>query len=401
MRKGRILAGTFLNSISKSEYGCETEVSRKSGKVSNKKIALFIPSLQGGGAERVILSLAQGFAAQGLAVDLVLAKAGGPYLAQVPPEVRLVDLRASRVLTSLPALLRYLRKERPEVLLSALEHANIVALWAKRLSLVSTRVVVSVHSTLSHTALGKTSRDRLAPFLVRLFYPWASAVVAVSEGVGKDLVSLGRLSPQLVRVIYNPVVTPEILSKAAEPVAHSFFASGEWPVILAAGRLTAAKDFQSLVHAFALLRKQRAAKLLILGEGEERPRLETLVLELGLERDVALPGFAENPFAYMSRSAVFVLSSAWEGFGNVLVEAMACGCPVVSTDCPGGPAEILEKGRYGPLVPVGDREGLAKSILAVLALPPAPDILRLRAMDFAQDKIASQYLEVLCEKSSG
>lgn len=359
------------------------------------RIALFVPSLQGGGAERVILLLAQAFAKRGLAVDLVLAKASGPYLEQVPPEVRLVDLQASRILTSLPALVRYLRRERPAVLLSALEHANIVALLAKWLSFMPTRVAVSVHSTLHLTSQGGTSRDRLALFLVRYFYPRAAAVVAVSQGVAKDLADFGRLSPEKTRVVYNPVPILEISDKAREPVAFSWFAPNEQPVILAAGRLTSAKDFQTLIRAFALLRQERAARLLILGEGEERLHLEKLVQELGLERDVVLPGFVDNPFAYMSRAAVFVLSSAWEGFGNVLVEAMACGCPVVSTDCPGGPAEILENGRYGSLVPVGDAESMAKSIMSVLALPRETQALQQRAMDFAVDKIADQYLEVL------
>jgi len=360
------------------------------------RLALFVPSLQGGGAERVMMLLAQAFTKQGLAVDLVLAKANGPYLEQVPPEVRIVDLQASRILASLPALVRYLRRERPVVLLSALEHANIVALWAKRLSFVPTQVVVSVHSTLRHTSLKGGCRDRLAPFLVRRVYPWAAAVVAVSQGVAKDLTDFGRLSPEKIRVVYNPVPIQEVFDRAKEPLAHSWFAPDEQPVILAAGRLTAAKDFGTLIRAFAMLRQEKAARLLILGEGEERIRLEKLVQELGLGRDVAMPGFVDNPFAFMSRAAVFVLSSAWEGFGNVLVEAMACGCPVVSTDCPGGPAEILENGRYGSLVPVGNVESMAKSIKSVLALPKETEFLQQRAMDFALEKIAGEYLEVLC-----
>ncbi|MBT9173997.1 MAG: N-acetylgalactosamine-N,N'-diacetylbacillosaminyl-diphospho-undecaprenol 4-alpha-N-acetylgalactosaminyltransferase [Syntrophomonadaceae bacterium] len=367
---------------------------------SKAKIALFLPSLHGGGAERVLVSLAQGFAERGLTVDLVLARAEGAYLSLVPPEVRVVDLGASRILTSLPALVSYLRRERPAILLSALEHANIVALWAKQISLVSTRVAVSVHSTLTHTAQGKTSRDNVTPFLVRLFYPWAETVIAVSKGVAADLVRISTLSPENVRVIYNPVVIPEILSKAQEPVAHHWFAPGEQPVILAAGRLTAAKDFRTLIKAFDQVRRERAARLLILGEGEERASLEELVRELDLEKDIELLGFVENPFAYMRRAAVFVLSSRWEGFGNVLVEAMASGCPVVSTDCPGGPAEILDGGRFGPLVQAGDPTALSKNILAVLTKPLSADILRQRAMDFALDKIAGEYLEVLCGTAS-
>lgn len=385
------------------------------------RIALFVPSLQGGGAERVMLLLAQAFAKRGLAVDLVLAKASGPYLEQVPPEVRLVDLSASRilaglsalirhlpikslkahdvdaVLTVLPALLCYILREKPAVMLSALEHANFLALWAKKISLSSTRVYVSEHNTLRHIAQGKTSRDKIGLCLIKLIYPWAEAVVAVSQGVAADLVSIGKLPSKKIRVVYNPVPIQEISDKAREPVSFSWFAPNEQPVILAAGRLTAAKDFWTLIRAFAILRRERPFRLLILGEGEERFSLGKLVQDLGLDGDVDMPGFVDNPYAYMSRAAVFVLSSAWEGFGNVLVEAMACGCPVVSTDCPGGPAEILENGRYGPLVPVGDSAALSNAILAVLEKPPSADFLRQRSMDFDLDKLTDQYLDVICK----
>ncbi|NLO89188.1 MAG: glycosyltransferase, partial [Clostridia bacterium] len=188
------------------------------------------------------------------------------------------------------------------------------------------------------------------------------AVVAVSQGVADDLVKTTGLMRELIKVIYNPIVTPELLEKAKESIGHPWFKPGQPPVILSAGRLTAAKDFPTLIHAFARVRAERLARLMILGEGEERPNLESLVRELGLESDVSMPEFVENPYAYMARAAVFVLSSAWEGFGNVLVEAMAVGTPVVSTDCPSGPAEILEGGKWGKLVPVGDVEKLAKAL---------------------------------------
>jgi glycosyltransferase involved in cell wall biosynthesis len=331
------------------------------------KIALFLPSLRGGGAERVMLNLAKGFAARGVKVDLVLAKAEGPYLAEVPPEVRVIDLKAPRVLASLPGLVRYLRRERPAALLSAMDHANVVALWARRFSGVSTRVVVSIHTTTSLALQNSRQiKARLTPYLARCFYSDADAIVAVSKGVAEDLVRITGMPAARIHVIYNPVVTPEVFARAKEPVEHPWFDAGQPPVILGVGRLTKPKDFPTLMRAFALVRRERPARLMILGEGEERPRLEALIKELGLEDDVALPGFVDNPYAYMARAAVFVLSSAWEGLPTVLVEAMACGCPVVSTDCPSGPAEILEGGKYGPLVPVGDAVGLSHKILTVL-----------------------------------
>lgn len=334
-----------------------------------KKVALFLPSLRGGGAERVMVNLARGFAEQGLKVDLVLARAEGPYLTQVSPEVRVVDLHAPRVLASLPGLVRYLRRERPVALLSALDHANIVALWARKLAAVPCRLVVSVHSTLSRAAdNAPTARGRFMPYLIHRFYPRADAIVAVSRGVAEDLAKRARLPLERIQVIYNPVVTSELLDKAKEPLDHPWFEPGQPPIILSAGRLTAAKDYPTLIRAFAGVRRQRPARLMILGEGEERPKLESLVRELGLEDCVSLPGFVDNPYAYMARAAVFVLSSAWEGLPTVLIEAIAVGTPVVATDCPSGPREISSLTGGFSLVPSGEPLALGRAITKVMDL---------------------------------
>lgn len=337
--------------------------------MNHQRVALFVPSLRGGGAERVMLNLAKGFAERGLKVDLVLARAEGPYLSRVPRLVRVVDLKAFRVLASLTGLVRYIQRERPFALLSALHHANVVALWARKLASVPVRVVVSVHTNLSRaTANAPNLRARIMPRWVRLFYPWADAIVAVSSGVAEDLVRHTGIPPEKIHVIYNPVVTPDLFVRAEEPIEHPWFAPGQCPVVLGVGRLTPSKDFSTLIRAFALVRKVRAARLMILGEGEERPRLEALVQELGLEDDIQLPGFVENPYKYMKRSALFVLSSRWEGLPTVLIEAAALGVPVISTDCPSGPAEILGE-REDLLVPVGDVAALARGICRSLAQP--------------------------------
>lgn len=364
-------------------------------KLKEFKIALFIPSLRGGGAERVMVNLARGFAKQGFKVDLVLAKAEGPYLSQVPDNVRVIELKSRRVLYSLPGLIRYLRQERPEALLSALDHANIVALWAKKLSQVPTRVVVSVHSTLSKASTNATSiRARLIPLWVRVFYPGADAVVAVSKGVAEDLIRLTNLRREKVHVIYNPVITPELFAKADEPLDHPWFEPSEPPVVLSVGRLTPAKDYSTLIRAFALVRKKMPARLMILGEGEERPKLEALIKELGLEQDVVLPGFVNNPYKYMKHATVFVLSSRWEGFGNVLVEAMALGTPVVSTDCPSGPLEILDGGKHGKLVPVGDPNLMAKAILETLE-DRKKDLSKINLTLFSLEYVMNEYAKIL------
>jgi len=363
--------------------------------MGKQKVALFLPSLRGGGAERVMVNLARGFSEKGLDVDLVLAKAEGPYLSQVPPEVRVIDLHSDRVLASLPHLVRYLLRERPQALLSTLDHANIVALWARKLARVPNRLVVRVANNLSQSASNASSaRERLMPRLIHKFYPWADAVVAVSQGVADDLVKTAGLSRERIQVIYNPVVTPDLLEKAKEPLNHAWFAPGEIPVILSVGRLTKAKDYSTLIRAFAQVQREYPARLMILGEGEERPKLETLIRELDLEEDVSLPGFVDNPYAYMARSAVFVLSSVWEGLPNVLIEAMAIGTPVVSTDCPSGPAEILEGGEWGRLVPIGDVEKMTTAIIATLNDPNHPDVSK-RAQHFGVEKSVKAYLEVL------
>jgi glycosyltransferase involved in cell wall biosynthesis len=353
---------------------------------------LFVPSLRGGGAERVMLELAHGFASRGIATDLVLPQAEGPYLSQVRPEVRLVDLQASRVLSSLPGLVGYLRRERPAALLATLTHASLVALWAKRLAQVETRVVVREANTLS-MGKGQSANQRLLPFLARRFYRWADEVVAVSEGVASDLTRTAKLSPERVHVLHNPIVTPELLALARADLDHPWFTAGAPPVVLAVGRLSRQKDFPTLLRAFAS-RRHRSARLMILGEGSERPGLEALVKSLGLTADVALPGFVENPFAYMARAGVFVLSSAWEGMPGVLIQALACGAPVVATDCESGPREVLQDGRVGRLVPVGDASALAQAIDSTLAEPrrPLPDGVLDR---FTQDSAVTGYLRVL------
>jgi glycosyltransferase involved in cell wall biosynthesis len=343
-----------------------------------------------------MLYLVRGIAERGYEVDLVLAQREGPYLSQVPENINVVDLKAGRVLTSLPALVRYLRRAKPAALLSAMNHSNIVALWAHRLARVRLRAVVSVHNTLSMEVKHLNGRGRLIPYIVRWCYGWADGVVAVSRGVADDLSNTIGLPRERIRVIYNPVVVPELFQMAKEPVDHTWFRAGEPPVVLSVGRLTAAKDYPTLLRAFSLVTRARPVRLVIMGEGEERAGLEAMVRDLGLEDVVSLPGFAKNPYAYMSKAAVFVLSSAWEGFGNVLVEAMAVGTPVVATDCPNGPAEILENGKYGRLVPVGNAVALAEGILAALDGSTNAEVLKHRAKEeFSYDDIADQYLEIL------
>ncbi|MGF1491699.1 MAG: glycosyltransferase [Microcoleaceae cyanobacterium] len=330
-------------------------------------VALFMTYLGGGGAERVMFNLANGLIEQQVRVDFVVGSAWGSHVKKVPDQVKLVDLKATGVRQTTFALTNYLKQEKPNSLLSAQHFANEMAIWAKRLARVSTTVVVSEHNTLSR-AIQHTTRLRsyLIPRFIRYFYPWADEIVAVSKGVAHDLAKNTGLPADRIQTIYNSVVTPEVLEKARMSVDHPWFNPGEPPVILGVGKLEAQKDFPNLIQAFAQVREQQAARLMILGWGPDQSRLENLAKQLGVADDVALPGYVDNPYPYMANAKVFVLSSAWEGLPTVLIEAMAVGTPVVSTDCPSGPGEILDQGQYGLLCPVGDSQALAQAILDVL-----------------------------------
>ena len=335
--------------------------------METKRFAVFAPDMAGGGAERAAVQLAAGLADRGFRADLVLASAKGPRMAEVPDNVEVVDLGARRVLTSVPALVRYLRRARPAAMASVLDHANIVALWARRIAGYPTRLVVVEQNNLSAAAShGKSRRDRMMPRFVARFYPWADCVAGVSAGVVADLrAQLTTVPDDRHRVIYNPIVTAEMLEKATVPVAHPWFERGD-PVFVAAGRLRPQKDFPTLIRAFRNVRSTRPARLLILGEGPDRAELEALIRELDLDDDVELHGYTDNPYTYFAHGVAFVLSSRWEGLPTVLIEALSCGAPVIASDCPSGPREILAGGRYGRLVPVGDVPAMTSALNAAL-----------------------------------
>lgn len=361
-------------------------------------ISIFIPTLNGGGAERVMVTLANAFAARGLKVDLVLAKAVGPYLRDVMPAVRVIDLNGGRVVKVLVPLARYLRRERPMAMLSAMGHANVVALLARKIARVPVHLVVSDRGFISgEHAIAKGAVPHLTYSLIRLLYPTADGICAVSHAAAADLAAFARLPLQRVQTIYNPFELSRIAQLAVEEVAHPWFEPGQPPVLLAMGRMNEAKDFPVLIRAFAQLRQHRAARLLILGEGELRVELESLLLQENLGPDlVQLPGFVPNPYGFLSRCSAFVLSSRREGLPGALIEAMACGAPVISTNCLSGPDEILEGGRWGQLVPVGDVDALARAMAATLDMPLAerPNV-RERAADFEQERAVDAYLRLL------
>jgi len=342
-----------------------------------------------------MLGLAAGLAEEGRAVDLVLASASGPLLAGVPAAVSVVDLRAGRVLSAAPGLARYLRRERPHALVSGLNYANLIALWSRALSRVPLRLVICEHTTLSVAAAHAANcKDRLMPMMARRFYGRADVVIAVSQGVADDLIRTTGLPPERVRVVYNPIVSSELYARADEPLLDPWFTPDEPPVIVAVGRLTPAKSYPTLLRAFHRLRERVPCRLLILGEGPERQMLTALADDLQLGADCRLHGFAANPYAFMRRAAVFAMSSAWEGLPVALIEALALGVPIVSTDCPSGPREILAEGRWGQLVPPGDVDAFANALAEALQGPQAGD--RAAAVQrFTRRACTLRYLEAI------
>ena len=359
-----------------------------------QRLAILTSTLGGGGAQRSMIKLAGGIAERGYGIDLVLGNADGHYASEVHPAVRIVDLRARKMVLSIPSLAGYLRDERPRAVLSSLNHVNIVGLWARRLSRVSTRMVVSERNTLSQARHGSWWRRRLRPHLIGRFYRWADAIVAVSGGVAEDLTTTTGLPFDRISVIPNPIITPSVRRMVEEAPDHPWLADGEPPVVLALGRLVQQKDFAALIEAFAGARGTTGARLLILGEGPERPNLESIARARGVGADVDLPGWVDNPYPYLRRAALFALSSRWEGLPGVLIEALYCGPPVVATDCPSGPREILQEGRYGRLVPVGDVDAFARAIEQGLAgeiAPPPPDSW----YPYEQEAVVTRYLDLL------
>ena len=402
----------------------------------DKRVVFYLSGFDAGGTERVTLLNANALADRGCKIELLVCHGNGPLVNQVSTNVQVTCLTAaslwqarsyaiaadpaglgkllrpvllpkkpSRTLPYLPALARFLQRNKPAVLLSAMAPLNVETLLARRLANVATRVVISEHSNLSHdiaSARFKDWRRRNLAALLHRTYLWANAIVTVSHGVGDDLAAYANIPRERITTIYNPVVTSELFDKAREVPNHPWFKPGAPPVVLGVGRLARQKDFPTLLQAFARLRIKRRARLMILGQAnnrrtttERQAELMALAAKLGITDDVALPGFVHNPYAYMAHAGVFVLSSRFEGLPTVLIEALACGLPVVSTDCPNGPAEILENGKYGSLVPVGDAAALAEAISATLDAPLDRDQLRTRALAFTVDRAIEKYEKIL------
>lgn len=362
-----------------------------------QRLAVFISFSGEGGVERMVMNLVREFARRGQAVDLLAIRATSAHLTDIPDNVRLIRLKAQHALTSIPELKVYLWRERPTAMLVAKDRAGRAALIARKLARVELPLAIRLGTNLSTALQDKNPLQRwLRTMPMRRIYPWAERVIAVSEGVAEDTRRITGLPAERITVIRNPVITPELAEKAAAPVPHAWLGEGhEVPVIIGAGRLTVQKDFATLIRAFARLRRKRPARLVILGEGKQRPKLEALAQELGIGDDLLMPGFQANLYAWLARADLFVLASRWEGSPNVLTEALALGVPAVATDCPSGPSETLAGGTYGPLLPTGDDEAMAAAMARTLDTPLPPETLRQAVAEYTVARSASHYLEIL------
>jgi glycosyltransferase involved in cell wall biosynthesis len=359
------------------------------------RVALLVPTLEIGGVERMFANLANGLLQCGVEVDLLVGRAGGPMTAVLEKGIRVFDLRSNHMTRSVPRVAMYLRAKKPVAIIAGMTHSTAAAVAARSICRQKTKIIATEHNTMSKVVANSKG---LKYRWMRRWGLWALSaaelIVAVSNGVADDLSEQTGISRQRVQVIYNPVITDAFYSDAAAVVEHPWFQPGEPPVILAVGRLDKQKDFPMLIHAFSKVRKRRVARLMILGEGPDRSRIEKAIKEAGLVCDVALPGFEQNPCRFINHAAVFAFSSQWEGFGVALVEALALGVPVVSTNCRYGPAEILCDGRFGALVPVGDHDAMARALLDALDNPVRNDNSE-HVQQFTVRRVASNYLSAI------
>jgi glycosyltransferase involved in cell wall biosynthesis len=395
----------------------------------NKRIALVFSGFGGGGLERSMLRTAAGLRARGYDIDLVVLEAEGDLRDEVPAGARVVELdkaplwrvraqllsadagllryavkkKTPNRMRCLPSLVRHFSKSPPDAIFAAGPRYNLMAVWAKRLARLPARVIVSKRDQASDPMLEPNMlRGRYPATLIGRTYQQADVIVAVSNGVADDLAEAAGIPRDRITTVYNPVVGPDVHAKAREPLDHPWFAAGEPPVILGVGRLHQQKNFPMLIKAFARVRAKRPARLVILGGSDPgggheayEANLRALPAKMGVADDVDFAGFVANPYAYMARATVFALSSNNEGLPGVLIQAMACGCPVVSTDCVSGPCEILDGGRFGPLVPVGDAIEFAKGIEWALDDPLPSDQLRARADLYTVERAVNRYIELM------
>jgi glycosyltransferase involved in cell wall biosynthesis len=376
-------------------------------------LSLFLSSFRAGGGEKQMVEIANALAKRGERVDLVVIKPVGALTDAVSSGVQVVSLDRGRIALSLLPLLAYLWRERPVAVLATDEYSHLLVLIGRMLTRVNTRVVLRVGNMLTELAARYKGKSVLLPFLIRRLYKKADAVIANSQGVAADFAVYARVPPARIKVIYNPKPLAEIRRRAQEPTGQEWLDAKTVPVVLGVGRLREQKNFSLLIRAFARVAAEMPCRLVIVGVGREEPRLRALVAELGLEQRVLFAGYTDNPYAYMAKADLFAAASLWEGMPNSLMEAMACGVPVIAADCPSGPRELLapntdyakrltsglEQAQYGVLTAVNDEEALVAALRLMLSDPPLRQeyagASRERSAAFEAKDAIDKYMEVL------
>ena len=368
--------------------------------MAGKTIAIVLPNMGTGGTERVALRLIRSLLDQGHRVDLVLMQKVGALLAEVPPEVEIVDLKAARIRNVVRPLADYLKGRRPDAVQARLWPLTVAAIIARRLARSEARLVVSDHAVMSRQYAGQPLTLALLRLTTRLFYPLADARLLVARAAADDLARLSGIPRDRFDVVYNPVDEPPPDVRSS-PEVETLWGDAEERLITV-GSLKPQKNHALLIRSFARVRQQRvAAKLMLVGTGPLQPELKRLASELGLDDAVIFAGHSADPWPYYTSADLFVLSSDYEGYPNVLVEAMRCGVPVVSTDCESGPREILAGERFGPLVPVGNEAALADAMDKALRNPARREELMNRAEELSGPATARRYLELLLGDAGG
>ena len=367
--------------------------------MTDPDIAIHLPTLDAGGAERVMLTAANGLAERGYAVDLVLSQRSGGFSSDISDSLRVVDLDAPAppvfaAVGALPAIYRYLTTTSPDVLISSMKHINVLSLAVWRLSGVDTNIVVTEHNTPEELMRG-SPKNRLIYRIAAVEYPWADEIVGVSKGVVASLSDTVDVPRQQIEMIHNPVVSSSLVEQSHASPDHPWFDDDGTQVLLSVGRLTEQKNQELLLDAFADVREDENVKLVLVGQGERKTELETRAAELGVADHVEIREWVDNIYAYMGSADVFVLTSKWEGLPTVLIEALACGCPVVSTACPSGPREILDDGEYGALVETYEPSDVADAVREQLRDPTPESTCRDRGTDFSVERCIDRYVDLL------
>ena len=360
------------------------------------RLAVFLATSGHSGVDRIMGVLLPAIASRGIKVDLLHINGKGPHIRSDGKNLRVVELGSSHSITSLTPLIRYLKREKPDVLLSDKDRVNQIAIISNKLAGGKARVAVRFGQTVTRMLETRDIMDRSIHHIsMRYLYRFADAIISPSEGAAQDMANFARMPRERVTVIPNPIDRDKLFRLAQEPTDHPWFQNENIPVVVGLGELTQRKGFGTLIRAFSILRRERAARLVIIGRGTGMPELEKLVREMDIVDDVQLLGFIANPFPYLRKADLFVQASHYEGFGMALLEALSLGIRVVATDCPSGPRDILQNGLYGALVPIGDPETMAKHMALTLDTPPDPSFLVQAAQPYSLEDVTEQYIQTL------